>query len=761
MISFKIRLLLFLPFASSVPALLASANELSSLIAHREQLETTVWQQETLAQEHEEFFIRLWDELRNNRQPLATLSARRFERIEFGRLSEPSELEHGIHVSTMDSDKQTMTREEWVRWIQALSASGFDLEQSEWHHKRFQKIGNAPAYSTVSFSLHVRNPKSSTRIILDGLLDVQWEQEKGSDGVYDPELISVTSLEVLSREGPPLFARLGAFDIEPMRRGPVLAYDLNNDGASELILPGASLVAWNDGTGDFTLAQLNAIPIVNARAAVIGDFDRDARPDLVIDGSIQESRFSQKKVGLFLLRGEADGRFLTAPEQLIIEPEFKVRADTTLTAGDIDGDGDLDLWLGQYKEPYVGGSMPTPFFDSNDGHPSFLLINSGDGIRFTEETEKRGIGPKRHRRVFSSSFWDYDNDLDQDLLVVSDFSGVDLYRNDGHGHFTDVTESAIPNRFLFGMAHTIADFNRDGLLDFYAIGMSSTTASRLHAMGARREDLAELTDMRKPMTFGNRLYLGQRDGEFIQPGMSKYVARTGWSWGVATVDFDNDGDLDFYVANGHDSNTTSRDYCSSYWTDDIYRGSSLESPLFDEYFSEKLGIKEDNGISWNGFEHNFFYLPMSDGRIRNVSYLAGVALEEDSRMVVADDLNGDGRLDLIIDSNPPDWDPQKERSSLTVFLNNFRYAGNFVGVILQERKGGPVSTGARVDIVVGGRVQTSANINGDSFETQHPATKHFGLGTAESVDFIEVTWTDGTRRRINNPAINKYHKIAP
>ena len=296
MFSLKFRHLLFLPFASTVPALPVSADDLSNLIAHREQLETTVWQQETLAQEHEEFFIRLWDELRNNRQPLATLSSRQFVRIEFGKLSEPSELEHGILVSMMDNDKQTKTREEWVSWIQALSASGFDLEQSEWHHKKFQKVGNAPGYSTVSFSLHVHNPKLSKRIILDGLLDVQWEQEKGSDGVYDPEVISITSLEVLSRQGSPLFDRLGAFEIEPMRRGPVLAYDLNNDGASELILPSASLIAWNDGTGDFSLAQLNAIPILNARAAVIGDFDRDARPDLVIDGSIQESQFSQKKV---------------------------------------------------------------------------------------------------------------------------------------------------------------------------------------------------------------------------------------------------------------------------------------------------------------------------------------------------------------------------------------------------------------------------------------------------------------------------------
>ena len=50
-----------------------------------------------------------------------------------------------------------------------------------------------------------------------------------------------------------------------------------------------------------------------------------------------------------------------------------------MTAGDIDNDGDVDLWIGQYKISYVGGQMPTPYFDANDGFPAFLLVNDGSG----------------------------------------------------------------------------------------------------------------------------------------------------------------------------------------------------------------------------------------------------------------------------------------------------------------------------------------------------------------------------------------------
>ena len=162
--------------------------------------------------------------------------------------------------------------------------------------------------------------------------------------------------------------------------------------------------------------------------------------------------------------------------------------------------------------------MPTPYYDALDGYPAYLLLNNGDGTSFTEKTEASGISKKRNRRTFSSSLYDYDGDLDLDLLVVSDFAGVDLYQNDGDGQFSDVTDEVFYNRHLFGMAHSIEDFNHDGILDLYAIGMSSTTARRLDRMNAGRSEFPGHNEMRSAMGYGNRLYLGTSNGGFEEPG---------------------------------------------------------------------------------------------------------------------------------------------------------------------------------------------------------------------------------------------------
>ena len=743
------------PFIVLIQAL--SGSSLETLLEDRATKQSSVWREETLAQEYESAFIRLWDELRAADEPNRILKSFPFRRLKFGGWSGLAVLDHGIKARTMELANQEISYTDWRGWFEKMENHGYAIDQTEWHHKEFVAGGDGPSESIFSFTLHISNRLLNTRTILDGRFRVVWEIEKSDEGIYTPDTIEITELEMLQREGEPLFKRLGIFDIPPRKRGPILAHDLNKDGFSELLFPGANQIAWNT-EGDYRVSRLHESVITACRAAVLADFDRDGNTDLIIDGTVL-SPSEEQRVGMFIFRGDASGRFEAPPQPLSIEPAFESESDTTLTAGDIDGDGDLDLWLGQYKEPYVGGSMPTPFFDANDGYPSYLLVNQGDGLTFKEETRQRGITEKQFRRVYSSSFFDYDEDGDLDLLNVCDFSGVDLFENDGSGSFKDVTAQAFDQRFLFGMSHSFADFNYDGRLDLYTIGMSSTTASRLHKMGAQPEDMEELTRMRIPMTFGNRLYHSKSDGTFVQPSYAGEVARTGWSWGVVTVDFDNDGDIEFYVGNGHDSNTTARDYCTDYWTDDIYRGSSLENPLYQDYFSEKLTYKEENGISWNGFEKNFLFMPMLDGSVRNVSYLAGVAQERDTRMVLTDDVNMDGRLDLIIESSASDWDPLTEGSTVEIFVNQILAAGNFIGVRLQDEAGAPTSTAASITVSAGGKIHAAANLNGDSYESQHAAIKHFGIGTNKSVDYIEVKWTDGSARRLVNPAINEYHLI--
>ena len=257
-------------------------------------------------------------------------------------------------------------------------------------------------------------------------------------------------------------------DAKSPRILPLLVYDLDGNGASEIILGGLNRIYWNDGAGQFKSEPLTTPIVEMFDAAVLGDFNGDGNVDLLCVGN--------ERVPL-LLEGDASGRFLTPPRKCA---DYEFELPKSFTAGDIDGDGDLDVWIGQYKFPYLEGSMPTPFYDSNDGYPAVLLQNDGQG-NFRDVTEAAGLAIKRNRRTYSSSLVDLDGDRDLDLMTVNDFCGVDVYENDGHGHFTDVSERWLSDRHLFGMGHTLADFNRDGQLDMYLIGMSSTTATALRS----------------------------------------------------------------------------------------------------------------------------------------------------------------------------------------------------------------------------------------------------------------------------------------
>ena len=111
--------------------------------------------------------------------------------------------------------------------------------------------------------------------------------------------------------------------------------------------------------------------------------------------------------------------------------------------------------------------MPTPYYDANDGYPDTLLLNNGTG-QFTDGTKAAGLLAKQNRRTYSASFADLDGDHDLDLLTVCDFSGIDLYRNDGRGTYTDVTDQWVKQRHGFGMSHAVNDFDGDGAADDFA-----------------------------------------------------------------------------------------------------------------------------------------------------------------------------------------------------------------------------------------------------------------------------------------------------
>ena len=736
---------------------LSAVSDLNILFKERDEMNKTVWSDERKAQEHERYFISLWDELRAADDPFEVFKRFPVGSLNVADLGTSTTHEYDIKVGSTDGTEKLLDQAGWSSWLDKVKAAGFQMPMSEWHHDSFSQTLGQLAESVVSMKLYVEQPTTNLRAVVSGKLKVTWQATPNAEGMFVPKTIDASELTISSRIGEPFFKELYALDIPPKKGGPLLTYDLNRDGLPEILLPEINTIFWNLGENQFGGNPLHPVGIVNANTAILGDFSGDGYVDLISIGLSRTQKGAIPKRGLFLYTGNKEGKFEDPIVLIKTSNPIILEGAPTMTTGDIDGDGDLDVFIGQYKELYLEGAMPTPYYDALDGYPAYLLLNDGDGTSFTEVAEKAGISEKRNRRTFSSSFFDYDYDQDLDLLVVSDFAGVDLYENDGSGNFTDVTDESFYNRHLFGMAHSIEDYNNDGLLDLYAIGMSSTTARRLDHMDAGPEAFPGHNQMRASMGYGNRLYLGKAEGGFSEAGNADELARSGWSWGVGSLDFDNDGDKEIYVANGHYSNETAQDYCTYFWTDDIYRGDSQADAGLNEYFAQGIMSMMEGGMSWNGFEKNVLFMPMNDGKVRSISFLFGLAEELDSRQVTVQDMDGDGRVDIIYSCHQPNHDKEKDSTVVKIIRNQMPDTGNWVGIRLAREPGSSFWEGAKITVESAGKTRITTTISGDSHQAQHAPIKHFGLGQEEKVDAIEVIWADGKRKRLENPAINQYH----
>jgi hypothetical protein len=721
--------------------------------ARRGELDESVWSDERLAGEYEGTIVALWDRLLaaarrdDEAAKRAALAELAFDELTLGTPRSVATLDHGIEVVEFGDPRRRLLPADWAAWLAGLEAAGYRLVQSEWHHSRFTPpSGTSPARSQIAVALHVVDEAGGRRVAVDGPLDVEWSGRRDASGNPIPARVDATGLRMLVREGPPAFQRILSRSWpsgdELSRIHPVLVYDLDGDGRSELVSVGARRRLHNLGGGRFRADPLVAHPYELTETGVIADLSGDGNPDLLS---------TRARGDLVLYRGDAQGRFREEPT---VTPRFRepLRAPSVLSVGDVDADGDLDVWLAQYKPAYRGGQMPSPFYDANDGHPAYLLRNDGSG-NLSDATLEAGLGAKRFRRTYASSFVDLDDDGDLDLVVVSDYAGVDLYHNDGRGRFSDANHTVRGDRHVFGMSASFADYDLDGRLDFFVAGMASTTARRLEALGLSRPDRPEVGEMRMAMAFGNRMYLASDEG-WVEPPFREQVARTGWTWGTTAFDFDNDGDRDLFAANGHASGESTRDYCTNFWTHDIYDGVSEPDPALGELFAELTAPFARGEQSWDGYQKNHLLMNRDGKGFVNVAFLLGVADEFDSRSAVSDDLDLDGRMDLVVVE-----DHGAAGQKLHVYRNLLETGNAWIGVRLREEGGGISPVGASVVVRTPERTHVGRVVTGETLMGQHPTTLHFGLGAETRVDAIEVRWVDGTTRVLRDPEVGRYHRV--
>src|SRR6266571_6791863 len=383
------------------------------------------------------------------------------------------------------------------------------------------------------------------------------------------------------------------------------------------------------------------------------------------------------------------------------------------TWGDYDHDGLLDLFVPGYvkfdaEHPPVGGQGGIPLSACQyrgvsfamcgprglPGESDHLFHNNGDGT-FTDVSKKAGVADSQGYYGLASVFIDEDDDGWVDLAVANDSVPRYLYRNLHDGTFEDVgylSGFALTNEGLAqaSMGIAVGDYNRDGRVDFFV-----TTFSDDYKTLYTNDGDNNFSDV----TF--RAGLGGPTIPFL-------------AWGAGFIDFDNDGLLDIFIANGH-----------------VY-------PSVDQ---------RDWGTTWA--ERPQLFRNLDGVKFQEVPPATGSGLAEviPARGAAFGDLFNDGHMDVVL--NNMDSAPTLLRN---VAKNNNHW-------ITLKLVGGPKSPrdaiGAKVFLTTGGVRQRADVFSGGSYGSSSDQRVHFGLGSATKVEKLEIHWPSGRKQVISVPDVDR------
>jgi len=501
-----------------------------------------------------------------------------------------------------------------------------------------------------------------------------WDEAAGAPGQPDPDspgvfvdvavLAGVTARHAQLPENP---ATLPCNGLERMAGGAAIA-DFDNDGAIDIFMTRLhlpNLLYRNNGDGTFQeVGGAAGVDATSSSAgATWGDVDADGDLDLYV------TTYDRDVPPMLYING-GDGAFTEEAQArgvaLFAPPDG---AECTYMGSasfvDYDLDGDLDLHVNQWHRTSVESSSYTR-----------LLANDGTG-HFVDVTVQSGLDPAA-ASSFTSTFADVDNDGDPDALLTADFGTSSLYLNNGDGTFADHTVAAGIGTEGYGMGASVADFDDDGDFDWFV-----TSIYRPGACGT---------------CDGNRLYLNDGNGVFADRTGAAGVRDGGWPWGTAFFDFDGDGDLDLALTNGFGV-----DYNSA----------------GEELAGDPLRLWE------NSREQMEFAEVSSD---------YGFVDARQGRSLVPFDYDNDGDLDLFI---------VNMGETPALFRNNVANGTSWLRVQLRGHGPNRFGIGARVELQATPNATTrlrQVHLNA-TYLGSGPPEAHFGLGAHQGpIHEVRVSW---------------------
>ncbi|MCG8331532.1 MAG: VCBS repeat-containing protein [Chitinophagales bacterium] len=534
----------------------------------------------------------------------------------------------------------------------------------------------------------------------------------------------------------------------------------------------------------------------NGSGLAVGDFNNDGKPDVFFCSNDLENR-------LYLNKGNWKFEDITAKSGI----ESAKKWSTGATLVDINNDGWLDI--------YVCNSGP---YNNSITLTNQLYINNQDGT-FTDKAKEYGVADDS--RSTQATFFDMDKDGDLDLFVmnhslrnrggavqewIGTFESLDptkqrketntLYRNEGNGTFTDITNEAGVDKAGFGLGIAISDFDENGFPDIYVANDyfmpdfmylnngDGTFTDKVkkkakhisyYSMGCDAADINNdgfvdlaVVDMTPADHFRNKTLMASMDvqgfhflnealgytpqymfnvlqlnrgkGVFSEIGLMAGMSQTDWSWAALLADFDNDGFKDFMISNGYWRDTKDND-----WRIGLKEKYEQEGKRLEVYF-DHLQNAASVPIP------NYMYKNNGDLTFTDVSKEWGFDAPSFSHGAAYADMDADGDLDLLINNLG---------GKAFVYRNNARErgTGNYIQFELTSGNNFSKCIGAKVEIQYAGQQQLVEYNFTRGYQSFMQPLAHFGLGDIATVDRAIIYWPNGQKTTIEQPKLNKRHKI--
>ena len=468
--------------------------------------------------------------------------------------------------------------------------------------------------------------------------------------------------------------------------------DLYNRG-----IPARNALYRNNGDGTFTdVTEAAGIPGTGyGLGCVWGDYDNDGFPDLYV------TQYGRN----VLYHNNGNGTFTDVTDKAgVAGIEFGTLFHSGATFFDYDRDGRLDLYAGGYVDLGPGsprycdisGARTSCPPSAYKGTPDILYHNNGDGT-FTNVTKAAGIYEPKGKNLAVGAA-DYDNDGWPDLFVANDGLNAYLYHNERNGKFDEVgiiSGMGLTARgsTMAAMCISLGDYDNDGWLDLFITDFQKNSDHLWHNDGKGSFD--EVSD---------------------QAGIT-VPTRDVLSFGGGFFDYDNDGWLDLFIANGH-----------------VYPEVEQVSP--------EVHFKQFNSLFHNE----------GNGKFTETTKIAGSGFQTPyvGRGVAFADFDNDGFMDLVVGNN---GDPP-------LLLHNRGGNGNhFLNFKLVGTKSNRDAMGARMRVQAGSISQIREIAGGGSYLSQSDLRAHFGLGKAAKAETVEVKWPSGLRQLFHDVEADKFYLI--